>query len=345
SPFGWDASKFNTYGSDNYNDDGYHEMIERKSTTGSSTDPYASQRLYDQANIAILIDSLNVVKVYTGTGPTKTLVSSSSGSGLAPTAYQASLTSVIPGSYIQDNREQATGGVRVVNFDVAEFMKKFPNSNTEGWNGIVYISDTSASSSAKRAIRVRNGAKVPDGGITVVSNNPVYIQGDFNTGRVAGSSEPPSNTGDPADPEAGSYTREPASIMADAITLLSNNWSDANAATLAARKASNTTVNAALVAGNVPSNGTDYSGGGENFVRFAEDWTGKTFTYYGSMMCLYASTQGTGPWGNDNVYAPPQLQWYFDSKLSVDANGDPVKVPGYVSTVAYLQQQRWYLQY
>jgi hypothetical protein len=50
-------------------------------------------------------------------------------------------------------------------------------------------------------------------------------------------------------------------------------------------------------------------------------------------------------WGSANVYGAPQQYWYFDSTLSVDASGNPVTVPGYVSTVAYLQQQRWYLQY
>jgi hypothetical protein len=105
------------------------------------------------------------------------------------------------------------------------------------------------------------------------------------------------------------------------------------------------------MAGNVPTgaNGTNYSGGGENFVRFLEDWStpNATFTYYGSMLGLYASTQATGSWGTNasNTYTAPKQYWYFDDKLSIDATGNPVTVPGYVSTVAYLQQQRWYLQY
>jgi hypothetical protein len=136
--------------------------------------------------------------------------------------------------------------------------------------------------------------------------------------------------------------------MADAVTLLSNSWNDTNATgvnDITTRPASNTTVNAALVAGNVPTTGGVYSGGGENFVRFLEDWSGKSFTYYGSMICPYASTQGKGNWGSDNVFAPPTQNWNFDTSLSVDSSGNPVSVPGYVSTVAYLQQQRWYLQY
>jgi hypothetical protein len=116
---------------------------------------------------------------------------------------------------------------------------------------------------------------------------------------------------------------------------------------MSSRTAANTTVNAALVSGNVPSgtSGSTYSGGGENFVRYLEDWTGKTFTYYGSMLNLYLSKQAVGPWGIGGYYQPPSQYWYFDSQLSVDKDGNPVTVPGYISTVAYLQQQRWYLQY
>ena len=344
SLFGWDPTQFNTSDS-NPNNDNYHELID-KPTTGY-TDPFATQRMYAQAynvadsngnyGIVVNVDASNNITVgYGGT----TYSSQPSGNGNPQrAAWDAVMASVHPNYSIQDNREQGT--VRVINFDVSQF-----NAQTKkNFNNIVYINDTSASSTAKRAVRIINGATLTSGGLTVVSPNPVYIQGDFNTGRTA-SSETPSNSGNYADPDVSGYTRKPASVVADAITLLSNNWNDANStAGLGSRIASNTTVNAALVAGNVPSNGTNYSGGGENFVRFLEDWTGKSFTYYGSMICPYSSTQGTGLWGSANVYAAPQQYWYFDTSLSVDSSGNPVSVPGYVSTVAYLQQQRWYLQY
>src|SRR6202035_3938522 len=108
------------------------------------------------------------------------------------------------------------------------------------------------------------------------------IQGDFNTG-----GSPPSNSGNPADavtPQVSGYTRAPVSILADAVNILSNNWNDATSGSVPA--ASNTTVNAAIVSGIVPTApvGGDgsYSGGAENFPRFLEDWSANTFTYYGS---------------------------------------------------------------
>jgi hypothetical protein len=91
------------------------------------------------------------------------------------------------------------------------------------------------------------------------------------------------------------------------------------------------------VAGNVPtgSNGTNYSGGAENFVRFLEDWTGKTFTYYGSMVQLYSSKYATGVWGDKNYYLPAKLNWNFDEKFTLNAP------PGTAVMVSYVQQ-RWY---
>ena len=344
SPFDITTTQFNTTDG-NYNNDGYHELIERKSSSGSSADIFADKRLYDQAQLAVLIDGNNVTILW-GTGASKTNITSSGGSSNGTNARSAVGNAVKPGYTLQDNREGVT--MDVTKFDVAEFLNYYPSSTTKGWNGIVYIADVNSSSGSNNpgAIEIINGAKLPSGGMTIATENPAYIQGDFNTGRVAGTSEPPSNTGDPTDPDVSGYTRQPASVVADAVTLLSNNWNDSNSgAGLDARIASNTTVNAALLAGNVPSNGSDYSGGGENFVRLLEDWTGKSFTYYGSMICLYPSAQGTGGWGKDNVYLPASLNWSFDTTLSVDSSGNPVSVPGYVSTVAYLQQQRWYLQY
>ncbi|MEY2484850.1 MAG: hypothetical protein QOG67_2816 [Verrucomicrobiota bacterium] len=360
SLFGWDTTKFNTTDG-NSDNDGYHELVDKPSTpwvSGTPSpagDPFKDQRIYNQAyndptadgkwGIVISVDGTSKMSIgYEGA----TYTSQPNGNSPQSSAWAAAAaaiganasTGVVATSSIQDNRESAT--VRTVNFDVAQWMTK---SLKDPFNGIIYINDTSANSTTHRAVRIVNGSTLPSTGLTIASPNPVYIQGDFNSGRTS-TVEPPSNTGNPSNPDASGYTHVPASVIADAITLLSNSWNDSNSsAGLSSRIASNTTVNAALVAGNVASDGSHYSGGGENFVRFLEDWSSKTFTYYGSMICPYASTQGAGFWGSGNVYLPPTQNWFFDTKLSVDSSGNPVSVPGYVSTVAYLQQQRWYLQY
>src|SRR5438874_6911560 len=152
----------------------------------------------------------------------------------------------------------------------------------------------SAVSSSERGIRLKNGSTLPSGGLTVVAENPVYIQGDYNTGGT-----PASDSGTFTSPTVSGYTRRDSAVVADAINILSGAWVDTNSdKSISSRIATSTTVNAALVTGEVPSSGGSYSGGGENFVRFLEDWqkNSQNFTYYGSMVELFNSEQGTGTW-------------------------------------------------
>jgi hypothetical protein len=290
-----------------------------------------------------LIDANNNVTITDYTGAAIT-----SGS-----TYNQIVNALATNQVIQDNREATF--VRLTTLDVNQLtsaMNKLPAWNHTGTGGgIIYISDTSAGtavsctlngntvSTIKRGIRIKNGSTLPSGGMTVVAENPVYIQGDYNTG----GSNPPSNSGTYTDPDVSGYTRRYAAIVADAITVLSSGWSDANSdKSISSRVATNTTVNAALVTGQVPSGGGFYSGGGENFVRFLEDWqkNSNTFTYYGSMVELFNSQQGTGKWqSSSNVYKAPGLHWYYDTNFQ---SGAP---PGTLQIAAYLQQQRWYQVY
>src|SRR5262245_51373796 len=102
--------------------------------------------------------------------------------------------------------------------------------------------------------------------------------------------------------------------------ILSNSWSDSNSsAAIGSRIASNTTVNAAFLSGVMPSGyqpgGSSpqygYSGGGNNYPRFLEDWSGKYCTYFGSMVQLFASKSFTGKWDTGNIYSPPNRCWNF----------------------------------
>jgi len=285
-------------------------------------DPVASQRYYNQAGIKVLIDATGAKKIYNQAGTLCT--SASSGNDLK--IYQAANGGIKAAQNVQDNREGAV--MSLWNVDMNSFT-----GSAAVWNNILYISDQSATPANHKGIRISNAASLPTSGLTFATDNPLYIKGDWNTG-----GSPLSNSGTPTSPMNSSYAWRPSAIIADSITLLSNAWADGNAnKSLSGRIASNTTINAALVAGNVPtgSSGTNYSGGAENFVRFIEDWTGKTFTYYGSMNELYASQDATGTWGKANVYAPGVLQWYFDDKFTLTAP------PGTQITVSYVQQ-RWF---
>src|SRR5690606_11590842 len=148
------------------------------------------------------------------------------------------------------------------------------------------------SSSSQSGVRVYNGQTLPKQGLTVATPNPLYVQGHYN---APGSALGTSDTSD----------TKPASLVGDAITILSQSWNDNNSTkALSQRVASATTVNAAILAGNVPTGNGYYSGGIENFPRFLENWSGKKFTYNGSMVLMFNSQIATAPWGprNPNYY-------------------------------------------
>jgi len=327
-PFGLDSTRIFNPADRNPNNDSYHELIEPPNT--SYTDPLAGKRYYDQAGVKILINSSNTVTIKDQNdnvlGPWST--------GNAAALYSTFNGAITTNQTIQDNREGAS--VRLATLDMGTVSSAIRNGTLGPFNNIIYISDTSASTTGgtpKRGIRLKNGATMPSNGITVASQNPVYIQGDYNTG----GSNPPSNSGNYAQPQVTGYTRAPCAVVADAVNILSNSWDDSDSfSSLGSRTASNTTVNTAIVSGIVPSANNNYSGGAENFPRFLEDWSGKSFTYYGSMVELYKSAQSIGKWGSGNVYNPPNRQWFFDTNLQV------YTPPGSLPVYSYIKG-RWFL--
>jgi hypothetical protein len=350
-PFGMDSTSIFSTTDTNPNNDSYHELIQPPATGYS--DPFGGQRYWDQASIIIQIqDNPNpnqngfdgvkgddLVTLYTvtnqQTGATQAL---SSGALYNMFTTPGAITT---NQTIQDNREGAT--VRLATLDISKIVTSVSSGNPSypaGFsNPIIYIYDTSATSSARRAIRIKGGSKIPTIGLTIASNNPIYIQGDFNTGGSPASDASPS---DPTNPQVSGYTRAPSSVIADAVNLLSNSWNDANSfAGTSSRVASNTTVNTAILSGIVPTApvGGDgsYSGGAENFPRFLEDWSHAILTYYGSMVELYLSQQSKGEWGKSNVYVPPTRHWYFDTNFKVKPP------PGSLMVYSYAKG-RWYLQ-
>lgn len=305
----------------NPNLEGYRELIERPNT--SHADPLTNAsgdnpRLYNQADIKILVNASNQVTILKKNGTQVTNAPNASAADKA--IYNAVIGAISTNQTIQDYRESAN--VRLVTLDIGELK----TSTLSNFEGLIYVSDTSAGQSGtgnKRGVRLRNGAKLPEGGLTIVSDNPVYVQGNYNT----------------------SGTRQPAAIMGDAIMVLSQNWNDANSsATLTSgkRNATNTTINAAFLGGIVPTNasfsgGSAYSGGVENFPRFMENWSGVTFTYNGSMVQLFNSKQAIGRWNNSQAYSAPIRNWAFDTIFRTNPP------PGFLTTVTYLKQ-RWYLE-
>lgn len=360
-PFGWNLKLLNADGS--VNNDSYHELIEQ--ATGS-TDPLSEIRLYNQACYRVLINSSNNISVYKKDGSTLgSVVDTNSGAGKA---LKDAITTNVGMKDARENKYVRLADVDVNQITVAAEAGKFSN-----WNGIIYIADvtphgtnqssqlgTSGTSitTTMRGIRLVNGHRLPRAegdtntwdGLTIVSVNPVYIKGNYNTSTNSGDAVP-SNSGTYTDPDASGYTRKLAAVIGDSVTVLSAGWSDANSITAHCndRPASaNITINAAIVGGNVASSSGSYSGGGENFIRILEDWKIKTMTVYGSLVQLYRSTQANTPWdAAGNLSKPPQVQkfyWdpnYGDNTLTTYQAGPP----GNLQIAAYLQQQRWYQVY
>jgi len=165
-------------------------------------------------------------------------------------------------------------------------------------NGVLYAARTGGPGSC---VRLAHGSQLPSQGLTVVSENPVYVMGDYNT-----------------------VNKVPAAVMGDAITVLSNNWNpngyDSKGDQVTdKRPALTTTVNAAFALG--PSAESALGAGNgqlENVIRFLENWSGRTLNYSGSIIALWHSIQATGAWrccgsGGTQYYRAPNRNWAYDT--------------------------------
>ncbi|CAN5509526.1 hypothetical protein BH10ACI1_BH10ACI1_16000 [soil metagenome] len=213
----------------------------------------------------------------------------------------------------------------------------------------------------RRAVRLFDGETLsttaasgklsPTKGITVASENMVYIWGSYNTTGITGIPVNGSTLNN------GGYTgaQVPSAIICDAFIPLSRTWFDANSA-LYPEGAGNgqtyrmadenlpstnqsTSVRAAIIAGTTISSltqtpgrdaaGQRRNGGIHNFPRFLELWTCNSgscpWNYTGSFVPLYHSTQAISQhedFRNVN-YSPPRRNWSFDNNFLTPQNLPP----------------------
>ena len=159
------------------------------------------------------------------------------------------------------------------------------------------------------AVRLVNGGMLPSQtapyGFTVVTAMPMYVYGNYNVSNSFGSSLGQNST---------TYTW-PAALMADSISILSGNWTDGLVAKMPTASSS-TTIDAACLAGIVPSTNSMYSGGVENFLRTLEYWSGSALWYNGSIVAMFPSRYATNYWQQTgNYYAAPSRHWAFDTNF------------------------------
>jgi hypothetical protein len=186
----------------------------------------------------------------------------------------------------------------------------------------------------RRAVKLVNGSNLagfldtcPGAvtcGLTITAENPIYIQGDYNCPACSGNAFNNSNVG--------------ASVVGDAVAVLSNTWNDVNSFAGPAASTGNTTglynlafhvpvssyYRAAIIGGKgvpfpIPAGalkdfGTD--GGVHNFLRELENWGSVTMNYTGSLVLLYTNRQQIGTYkSGGNVYSPPVRNYSFDNNF------------------------------
>ena len=190
----------------------------------------------------------------------------------------------------------------------------------------------------RRALKLVNGGlgNVPSPGFTVASENPVYVQGDYNATSASTTAEP----------------NMACAIIADAVTLLSNNWNDIRSfmspnavtqiASFTGRPATATGYRMAVIAGKnlrfpypgvsgtLRDFGTD--GGAHDFLRLLETWGTNNLRYSGSLVSFYTSRQAVGVYKSGvslganqrNVFSVANRLYTFD----IDFLETPLLPPG-----------------
>jgi len=183
-------------------------------------------------------------------------------------------------------------------------------------DGLLYVTRNDAGSSEPGIKLVNGGEIVNTNGLTVVSNQPVYIQGDYNT-----------------------VNEKPTAVIADAVNLLSNNWNDANSTqSVTSRPANATTFNSAFVAGIDTTTPGGYNGGLENYPRLHENWTSQQLTIKGSFVSLWNSSVATGNWAYGNPqYTAPVRNWSYNINFN-----DPSKLPPFTPWAVEAQRVAWW---
>ncbi|HYG73902.1 MAG TPA: hypothetical protein VEK08_02715 [Planctomycetota bacterium] len=229
-----------------------------------------------------------------------------------------------------DGREYSGGGaadangmVKVTDIDVAKLnsafrndtpvpTRVFPTAAENNVGSIIYAYRTDTTEKSPHGVRLSNGAEL-NNKLTFVSEDPVYIKGDFNK---------------------TSNGKKGSIILADSVNLLSNQWDDSKTAGSPLPKPTgDLEVNAAMMTGayetiapNASGAGAKYNGGFENFPRFHEDWSGagKAVNILGSFVSLFTSTYGKGAWVyGGNKYTAPVRNWNFDKDFLKPENHPP----------------------
>jgi hypothetical protein len=309
---------------------GMREIINMPPPGENPLSDVAVQRYYNRFGADLLVSNLTVT-VYLRNSLTGAAVSLSvTNWGTNSSSLQATFPFISVTNSFIDQRELSKT-VRLTQIDVGMYSQWLANNPAvlatflgEPFSpNVLYVADnrTSATNTDLFAVRLVNGAILPTNGPsgaptgwTVATPNPLYVWGNYNIG--PGGSTSPGNT--------DTSKTYPASLVSDALTILSPNWQDSQSSLVitdgSKSKAINTTVNAAILTGIVYStDGTSnhFSGGAMNMPRLLEDWTGLTLTLNTSLVNLFDSARATNWFRNPGAYYyAPTRAFSFDRNFT-----------------------------
>jgi hypothetical protein len=323
-----------------------HACIDLPPAGESPTSANGLNRLYNQAQTVLLVSNNTVAlriqaslnEQVPGADPSPILLVCSN----TPVALSTNFPFLTTTNTFTDQRENKT--VLTAQIDVGKYsqwvktnsrvLAKFPASSGT-YPTILYVADMRTTNSAQMpAVRLSNGAAPPvNGGLgwSVATPDPLYVLGNYNcSSAYLGTT----NT----------TTALPCAFMSDALTILSASWQDGlSGSSYTARRASDTTINAAILTGIVPSTGSSssqFSGGVHNLPRLLEDWNSpstRTLTLNTAIMNLFSSKIASHQFVNPGTYYDPPTR-----KFSYDLNfQDPAKQPPGVPCALVLVRLNW----
>jgi hypothetical protein len=311
------------------------ELIEPPTNPANDTTPavFKAARIYNQADVRIQVTvtksgnnkivTKNVVNV------DGTTVSAASNAWVTPLLAAINVNTTAAGSAgaFIDRARSAVTSVQSTDINVGA-LATVMNANPSVFpTGIIYVWDNSSSAVAPlQGVRVWNAGVLPNTGLVLGTDEPLYMKGDFNTGATlpanATINTPPNvlpyssngmpvnnNTTTEAQRTVSGYTIKPAGLFGDSITELSNAWTDTLSAVT--QQASNTTYNlvegwTTMSANELRSDDTYVDAAGRANPLWIEWWGGTRRTMSGEEFCVWHSKYGTstseffnGGWSGD----------------------------------------------
>lgn len=265
----------------------------------------SAQRIYNRAGMRLTVNTngtVSIEKVDTVSG-NATDVTGQFSSAITGTAQS-----------VHDMREGKDVAMTTIDVSV---LKTLLANNYSDFNGVLYVNVKSNTPTNPGGVRLINATTTPTNsyntGFSVATNAGLYVKGDYNT--------TPRSDG----------TTNPAMLMGDAVTLLSNSWVDADSGasmyngdpSIYSGKrradanvdpsdgAKRITIEAGVLTGNVPASSLAPSGGAQNLVRYLEDFGTNSINVvmHGAVGRLFQSKDFTAgfkqPGYGDDVYRAP----------------------------------------